>query len=269
MTNDDDLRGLLEVAARDADRSAGPGPQFLDLAQRRLHTRRWQRVAAAGAALGAVAFGSLGVQHGTFTPLLDIAGFRGSPATSTPVASAAAAQCVRTQLAEANHRYVADQLVAAIVDVPTAKRSITHGITAGTGWDVSVVAILGGPAAAQPTGSEARVWDGVTPTHDLSPGRHFVLLFLDNSPRVPGGVYDGPVFGYVPAFAWPVVGDGMTVSCDDGQQSLVRWTDAAQPGGWLGPDAAQVAPRLNVPSGAATPYPPASTTSPTLETRTG
>lgn len=263
MTNDDDLKDLLEVAARDADRSAGPGPEFLDLAQRRLHTRRWQRVAAVGAALGAVAFGSLGVQHGTFTPLLDIAGFRGSPVASTPVAGAAAAQCVRTQLAEANHRYVADQLVAAIVDVPTAKRSITHGITAGTGWDVSVVAILGGPMSARPTGSVARVWDGVTPTDDLSPGRHLVLLFLDNSPRVPGGVYDGPVFGYVSDYTWPVAGDGMTVTCADGQSSSVRWTDAAQSGGWLGPDAAQVAPTLKVPSGGATPYPPASTVSPT------
>jgi hypothetical protein len=269
MTNDDDLKDLLEVAARDADRSAGPGPEFLDLAQRRLHTRRWQRVAAAGAALGAVAFGSLGVQHGTFTPLLDIAGFHGTAATSTPVASAAAPQCVRTQLAEANHRYVQDQLVAAVIDVPTAKRAITHGISSGSGWDVEVVAVLGGPAAAQPTGSVARVWDGVTPAADLTPGRHVVLLFLDNSPRVPGGTYEVPVFGYVADFTWAVAGDGMTVSCDDGQQSLVRWTDAAQPGGWLGPDAAQVAPRLTVPSGAATPYPPASTTSPTSATPSG
>ena len=75
-----------------------------------------------------------------------------------------------------------------------------------------------------------------------------MLLFLDNSPKAPGGSYDGPVWGFTQAPIFPVTGDNISVTCADGTQAQVPWTDAATT--WLAP-AAPVPTRGHYPPGAA------------------
>lgn len=258
-----DLHTLLAAGAEDGGTAYPPGEHFYERAERAVRARRTRNATLGGVAASLVALGGAGAVGGW---LPGLAGLNRGPGPVvagrlTPVA--AAPDCVRDLLGRANARYVDDQLVGAVVDIPAAKRTITHGLTRGSGWDAGVVDVLGGPAAARPTGASAVVWDGVTPAVDLAAGRHFVLLFLDNSPRVPGGTYDGPVWGYVADLTWPVSGDGMTVTCADGRFAVVPWRDATAAGGWLGAGAPKVTPSFGGPAGASTVSPTsASTVSP-------
>ena len=192
-------------------------------------------LAVAGLALGAGAFRASPVAP--------------APAFASDTDAASAPQCVRDALAEANGLIQKGFHEAVVVDIsgaPTA--DLTYGMTAGHGWtDAKAVAVITGPPGDAPTGT-FRLWEGVTPDANPQPGRYLMLLFLDNSPKAPGGSYDGPVWGFTQAPIFPVTGDNISVTCADGTQAQVPWTDAATT--WLAP-AAPVPTRGHYPPGAA------------------
>lgn len=237
-----DLKQAFDEIVADENFDA-PLAAVVGAGRKRLRRRMWLR--GGGAAGSALAVAGLAIGAGAFraSPVAP------APAFASDTDAASAPQCVRDALAEANGLIQKGFHEAVVVDIsgaPTA--DLTYGMTAGHGWtDAKAVAVITGPPGDAPTGT-FRLWEGVTPDANPQPGRYLMLLFLDNSPKAPGGSYDGPVWGFTQAPIFPVTGDNISVTCADGTQAQVPWTDAATT--WLAP-AAPVPTRGHYPPGAA------------------
>lgn len=261
-----DLETLLDVAVS-GEEFPPPGPELYAAASRRRRRRLVQRVAGGVAAVAVVSGGTVVVASSTGVGLFGshsgaVAAASGSSgasgfSTTAVTALADAPACVREDLARVNwlvrtrHTYA-----VVVVDIPDAPKVLmTQGLTSGYGWaQASVHAVLADLPGLTPAGT-FKLWEGVSPEFNPPPGRYLMLLFLDNSPKVPGGIYGDPIWGFAATPVFPVSGDRMTVTCAGGTRVTLPWADAATT--WLGPDAPASAPDTTVPPGAA------STVSPT------
>lgn len=243
------VRELLEQAVED-DEFVPPGPSLYAVAARRRRRALGARIAGGGAAVavlaggvGAAGTGMLPFFGGSVTP-----GAANAPTGSTPELPA----CVQAQLRTMNTNVKRYGQSAVVVDIPATKVPLIDGISAGTGWEgVRTVQVLR-PNPGMTPPATFKLWDGVTPDTDLAPGRHLVTVFLDASPKVPGGTYGEPVWGFN-VTNFPVSGDSVVVTCANGTQVALKLDLAATT--WLAPDA-PIDPPPTVPAGGSTPWSP-------------
>lgn len=245
------VRELLEQAVED-DEFVPPGPSLYAVAARRRRRALGARIAGGGAVATLVA-GGVGLTGAGMMPF-----FGGSTTMAAASGSGSTGSmpelpsCVQAQLRTLNTNVKRYGQSAVVVDIPATKVPLVDGISAGTGWDgVRTVQVLRpNPGMTPPT--TFKLWDGVTPDTDLAPGRHLVTVFLDASPKVPGGTYGEPVWGFN-VTNFPVSGDSVVVTCANGTQVALKLDLAATT--WLAPDA-PIDPPPTVPAGGSTPWSP-------------
>lgn len=246
------VRELLDRAV-ETEEFVPPGPSLYAAATRRSRRALGARIAGGGAAVVVLAGAGVAAASRGLLPFFGgttshVAANGSSGATSTPHLP----DCVRAQLQTMNTNVTRYGQSAVVVDIPETKVPLVDGITAGSGWDdVRVVRVLRASKGMTPPAS-VRMWEGVTPDEDLAPGRHLVTVFTDASPKVPGGTYGEPIWGFN-VLSFPVVDDQAIVTCANGTRVQLVLDTTVQ--SWLGPSA-PIDPPPTVPSGAATPWPP-------------
>lgn len=234
-----DIKTLLEQAVAEEE-FAPPGAGLYAAAADRARRRTRARVATATAAVTVLAGGGVAGARLLRDP---------APAPVAAIAADRAPACVRAQLADANALVRTRRYSAVVVDIPGQKVLLTQGISSGYGWDrARVVRVVHDLPGLTPSGS-FRMWEGVTPEANPEPGRHLLFLFLDNSPKAPGGRYGPPIWGFVWQPQFPVTGDDVVVRCADGTAARVPWVTAATT--WLAPSAPR-APEPSAPGGSTT-----------------
>ncbi len=229
------LEDLLEDAVA-GEEFTPPGPGLYAAAARRRRRARLRPIGAAAATLlaGGAVFAAVSGRPGpsdqAATLLTD---------TSTVPA------CVRAELAQMRTNVTTNDQSAVVVDIPaTPKQLMTQGVTSGYGWvGVSTVRVLRDNAGNTPPASFP-MWEGTTPDANPAPGRHLMTVWLDTSPKTPGGTYGEPIWGFNDTH-FPVVGGDAVIGCGGGTYRMSLDQIASR---WLTPGTSTALPLTQWPA---------------------
>lgn len=223
------LKNLLEKSVA-GEEFIPPGPRLYAAAARRRRRAQLRPVAAGAVTLlaGGAVVGALSGRSGTS----DQAATLITNPPSTPA-------CVRADLERMRTNATTDHQSAVVVDIPaTPKELMSQGITSGYGWNgVRIVQVLRDNPGNTPPKS-FRMWEGVTPETNPGAGRHLMTVWVDATPKTPGGTYGDPIWGFN-VMHFPVAGDDAIITCGGGSYRVPLALISST---WLTPEPSADAP---------------------------